>query len=776
MGRMLFSELINYFMNMTYIAFNNFIFRSPLIEFEKFIKALSEISISEEIFKNQLQDKMIQEAIYIASPGLFEEILRYLDRGLSNKEVERLKYSITRYLSRMSTRCTPFGVFAGCALGQLGEHTNITMTGMQAYQRHTRLDMNYLCALSQYISKMPEIKHHIKYLANTSIYKLGDKFRYTEYFYKETRRIHRITAVDYSEYLNRILQKVSKGATHKELANILVDDEITLDEASDFIDELIDAQFLVSRLDPSVTGEDFLYQMLQELEEIRINAGANEQIDNLVSMLRRIIKLLSSIDNQPIGNSIEIYNQIISELKVLTTKFEQKYLFQTDLLKPVEVAILSSKIIDDIIVAIEFLNKLTPPAAENALSKFRKTFYERYEEREVPLLEALDNESGIGYQQTGGDINPLVDDLTFPRQQGVSNNIAWNMLQSVLLKKYMEALVEKKYTIELTDDDFKSMKAHWEDLPPTISVLCEILQDDENGRKIFLKSVGGSSAANLLGRFCHLSYQIKNHVRMITNKEEELNPDIIYAEIAHLPESRTGNILFRPVLRLYEIPYLAKSSVEKEYQIELSDLMVSVKKDRILLRSKRLNKEIIPRLSNAHNYNYNAMPVYQFLCDMQIQNKRVGLSFFWGSIFNEYTWLPKVKYKNIVLSRARWMVKIEDVKSFFEIADDKILIGSVTEWRKSLQIPNQVLLYDGDNELFTDMENPLSVRTLFSIIKKRPSFYLEEFLFRSKQAIIKNDEGTFTNEFVFSFYNEKSEKYRPKTLYLAEKDKTIEQI
>ena len=101
---------------------------------------------------------------------------------------------------------------------------------------------------------------------------------------------------------------------------------------------------------------------------------------------------------------------------------------------------------------------------------------------------------------------------------------------------------------------------------------------------------------------------------------------------------------------------------------------------------------------------------------------------------------------------ARWVVKKEEIKIFSEISDDIILINSITRWRQKLQMPKFVTLDDGDNELFINLENALSARTLFSIVNKRISFILEEFLFDPNNAILKSNEGAFTNEFIISFY------------------------
>jgi len=52
------------------------------------------------------------------------------------------------------------------------------------------------------------------------------------------------------------------------------------------------------------------------------------------------------------------------------------------------------------------------------------------------------------------------------------------------------------------------------------------------------------------------------------------------------------------------------------------------------------------------------------------------------------------------------------------------------------------------------MENALSIRALLSVVKKRPLFYLEEFLFDPDTAIVHGPEGVFTNEFIFAFYRD----------------------
>lgn len=735
-----------------YLSFNYFVLRTPLISFNQFEDILARLKNYEQDFKSILQKKAILEAIYLGSPVLHDEILKFLKGKLPNKkEEERLKYSVLRYITRMSCRCTPFGLFAGCSMGYINEQSEIILQERDAYKRHTRLDMNYLCALSQDIAKIPIVKESVRFFPNTSIYEYGKQIRYVEYKYLNAKRIHNIISVDNSEYVKKVIEKAKEGAFIHELAYILVDEEISIEDASLFIEELIDSQLLVNELEPAITGIEYFEQLSRILEPI-------QGIEELKQKLDAINVLLNKIDSKPIGETQCFYNQIIDIVKELKTGFDLKFLFQSDMVKPSSISKLSQNIIDEVYEGLTLLNKLTPKYASNTLlSKFAESFYERYEAQSIQLLKVLDTELGIGYKQnTGGlegDINTLIDDIILPQTVNSNAEIQWNIIQSILHQKFLAAYAEKKTEIEITDKDFEKLKANWDDLPPTLSVMCEIFSHNEDCRLIYLHSAGGSSAANLLGRFCHADQKLHQYVLNITQIEEELNPEVIFAEIVHLPESRIGNILLRPVLRKYEIPYLAKSAVDNEFQLPLSDLYISAQSGIVKLYSRRLKKQIIPRLSSAHNYSYNSMPVYHFLCDLQTQNLRGGIGFNWGNLANEYAFLPRVRYKNLILSLARWAIKKDDFKIFIDIKDDKELMEKIKVWKDELQIPRYVVMPDGDNEMFVDFDNVVSIRTLFSVIKKRPSFILNEFPFDINSAIVKDcNENIFTNEFILSFY------------------------
>ena len=109
----------------------------------------------------------------------------------------------------MSTRCIPFGLFAGCSIGRIdGDKTSIVLKDLE---RHTRFDMHFLCRLSQEISNLSGIKEKLRYFPNTTLYRIGKKYRFLEYGYNESEVVHQISSVDCTAYLRNIIKMARMG-------------------------------------------------------------------------------------------------------------------------------------------------------------------------------------------------------------------------------------------------------------------------------------------------------------------------------------------------------------------------------------------------------------------------------------------------------------------------------------------------------------------------------------------------------------------------------------
>ncbi len=726
-------------MNIPYSFYPGFVLRSP--------KRPLSVAITEEQIEQAFSDESFLESIYLASPVLYNECIKYKNGQIREaKDVLKLKRSVTKYYLRSLTRCTPFGLFSGCSVGQWSDSGEKLAISSQV-ERHTRFDMHYLCSLSQYLAAQPGIKEHLRYYTNNSFYRIGDEIRYVEYKYIGGSRIHQISSVSSTTYLEELLAAAVNGISVNGLKQFFSGSDNNDEEVSLFIDELINAQLLVSELEPAITGDEFIHQVLFVLRRIYA-LDNNAYVKEVISLLENANKKLVEIDASAV-NSAAVYREIIELVSGLGVVYDESKLFQIDMVRKTLKGGLPSSIKAQLFEALAVLNKLGNYERKNPnLQSFIKRFYERYEEKEMPLLEVLDTETGIGYLESGAaEHAPLVADIVITELNNHTQNYQWGPVEQYLMRKVSESYHSGNTVIEIKDEELGFLNNdNYDDLPPSIHIMFRMV--DAASNQLYIENCGGSSAAAILGRFAHASQGIRTMIDEVIATEEALNPDVIFAEIIHLPESRVGNVLLHPAFRKYEIPYLAKSSADKNHQLLLQDLMVSVKRNTIYLRCKRTGRHIIPRLSNAHNYQYNALPVYQFLCDMQLQQQRGGLGFTWGSITHIMKTLPRVQYKNTILSPASWRLSHMDFKHLLDVKGDAKRYKLINEFTTKWKLPEEVVLVDGDNELLINFENDVLVNLFLDTIKKRNSLEMREFFYPKGNAVTDENGRQYTNQVV----------------------------
>jgi lantibiotic biosynthesis protein len=724
------------FQKMKFVS--QFVYRKPLFPF----------------LKSQVND-LFSEAIYITSPTLKKEYEKYIANQIQNeKEIKKLKISYYKYQSRSSFRCTPFGLFAGLGTGTFTDKNEVVLNSNpeKNLQRRTRLDMNIICKIAKELSKKDFIRPYLNFFSNTSLYQMDCFYRYVEYYYKGNTRHHKISKVDFSEYLEMILQSCTEGKKEEELIQLLLEQEIDTEEATYFIVELIDFQLIVSNLEPTVTGPEFFEILLQELKKIQLDHPSNE-LGEAIDKLIEIEKSIGNIDAN-ITNDIQDYEKTHQLIKYFIGEISETNLFQTDLYFQPKKAELDIAIQNSILEAVRFLNKITPSNPNSNIEKFKKNFMDRYEETEVPLLQALDVENGIGY--TGKDnsgINDLIDDLMFPVSYS-DFEMKWNSYQSKIFNILLKAFKEDTTCVTLTDQDFIDIDFTDDNLPHSMAVKFDLL--DATSGKINIEGIGGASATSLLGRFGHGNEDLLQIINEITQHETTQAEGSILAEIVHLPESRIGNILSRPAMRAFEIPYLAKSGVPLDCQIAISDLYISIQNGNIILRSKKWNKQIIPRLGNAHNFGFNALPVYQFLCDLQTQYyTKTSLYFNWGPLASQFTFLPRVEYKNTVLKVATWQLNKKDFENLINQKNESKLNSDFSDFIKKFKLPQFFVLADGDNELLIDSNDEIAILAFVDAIKNRSTINLKEVIYNLDKPFIHDEDGNgFTNECIAVLLNE----------------------
>ncbi|MBI2901012.1 MAG: lantibiotic dehydratase [Planctomycetes bacterium] len=669
----------------------------------------------------------VREALFVASPALESSLGFWKEKpeGERGRKVER---SLVRYFQRMAGRSTPFGLFAGCSLGEIGAATRLRVG--DAVRRHTRLDMGYVSALTDSLERTPALREALVFRPNSSLYRAAGRFRYHESRWIG-KRVLRFVGVEASGHLEATLDRAAGGATLGRLAAALVTPEIAAEEARAFVEALVDAQILVSDLDPAVTGPEPIHGLVERLRPC--DPAAAERLE-------RVRADLAALDAAGLSNPPDRYRETARRLEEFSVKTDAS-LFQVDLSRAAE-ATLAPAVTREILRGVGALHRLFGARSRREWDEFAKRFHERYQDRDVPLAEALDEEAGVGFEKSSApaaEASPLLAGLAFGPRNGDST-VAWDAGRSMLVRKIEEAQRRGATEIVLEDEDLGTEEPP--PLPDAISAFGTILAASEEAVdrgefRFHLKSAGGPSGAQMLGRFCHLDDGLLARVRDFLRAEERLRPDAIFAEVVHAPAGRHGNVISRPVLRDYEIPFLGASAVPADRQIPIQDLMVSVREGRVVLRSKRLGREVLPRMTNAHNYRSTGLGVYKFLCRLQHQGTAGSLAWDWGP-FAAARFLPRVRYGRTILAPARWLILNDEVRDLARI-------------RRERHLPRFVTVADGDATLPVDLDNPLSVETFVHLVKDREAVALEEMAAGPEDVFVRGPGGRFVHEIVVPF-------------------------
>ena len=617
--------------------FDKFIVRAPLLP-ASILQDMDSYPSIDDFLRTVLQREEVQEALYISSPHFHDEVIKFLQgtaEGEENiKKQNKFRASALKYINRMATRSTPFGLFAGCGLGELAEaEAGITIEGQQAYQRRARLDASFLLAFANHVAKDPGIARLLLYFPNNTIYEIGDKCRYVEFADVNGRRNYNLSAFSPSPYIDQLLETAKQGATMVELALSLVDEEISLEEAEAFVAELVEAKILISELEPKVVGDDYQTQLSQVFDRILKRQPVTPSEVKAHRSIQFFRQYLQQIDQEidQIGQAGNVSRyQSIRALTQTNDEVKSKHFLQVDSELVPEKAQLTPALMQQIREGIKTFARFCTVYPNKDLIQFQKKFSKRYENQLVPLVEALDPEFGVGFANLGVEhfgYSALVDDVLIPpkRLQGATE-ITWDYNQhSFLFNKILEATKEQERVIKLSDKDLERFHYDLELFPLTFNAVVSIIpQENEEQPLIYFHEGGKDSATAMVGRFGYFNPGMHGLIDQLSEFEQASLEDKVVAEINHLADPRSVNITQRPKSRKYEIGYVTKSNAPEEGLIDIRDIYIGVIKGRLVLYSKSLGKEIMPRLSNAHNYFLNCLPAYKFLAAMQEQQPRGG--------------------------------------------------------------------------------------------------------------------------------------------------------
>jgi thiopeptide-type bacteriocin biosynthesis protein len=690
----------------------------------------------------------VREGIHLASPILDGRLDAWRDHppGGGGGGIDT---SLYKYVSRMTGRSTPFGLFAGLSVGRVGSRHGVVLAAATEYRRRVELDAVFVEGMARAVT------HALGATAvvhpNPTLFVAAERAWFTARPAPGAGAGFRLEALEYDEALEAAVTRGREGASVAAVARAVraCFPGASASEAEAYVRELVRRDALVAEPEPAVTGN-------APLDDLVVQVGALEGQESLLLRMRRARSEIAGLEDRPLADARGAYGHI-AKLFGIPGRADNHQPFHCDLSKPLVEGVFHEALAREIHRGTLMLQRLFRTRRHHPLSEFRARFVERYEGREVPLLEALDEECGIGFD-TGdgpaGDPSPLLEGLAFP---GPRAAVAPGPALRWLLPLVTECLRVGGMEVRITED----MISRWEQddrlappdlLPDAFAVIASVAAEDDEavraGRFRVLHNGGGTQGASLLGRFCQDDPALRQHVERYLRAEEALRPDAVFAEVVFRPAGGLANVTRRPLLRAYEIPALGRSGAPRDRQIPLQDLRVSVSGDRVVLRSGRLARDVIPRMASAYSAGQAANPgVVRFLSALQVQ-EGTGVRFSWGAL-DMLPVLPRVVAGRVVFALARWRIDPREVEHL-RAANGAARMGVMARIRDRLGLPRFVALdTDGDSALPLDLENVLAVDVIARL--EPAEARLTELFPGPDEAGVKGPEGRFFNEFVVPF-------------------------
>nr|WP_067055218.1 lantibiotic dehydratase [Mucilaginibacter sp. L294] len=637
-----------------------------------------------------------RNALWLASPGFYQVLEKMQFNWDLLGKSERL--SLLKYYNRMSFRATPFGAFSAFSLVPWDAGDRVRLVEKGRSMLHLLPSWEWLQARRTRFQK-EQTDYYL--LGNPTLFRIGDRLSFirseTDGDGKMQFSLNGITA----EALNL---RIIKLAEKKPMLKSVIRDMIcrltgcSEEEGSVYLEFLIAEQVLLTEF----TGS------LIEGAPGPSGAGCWQRIHSV-----------------PFTDALDL-NSVSGELfvKDKPDPFAGNQ-FYSALERPIQAGGVALECQQDILAVIKLLGKIVIPYPTPALEVFSSAFRARFEDQKIPLLAALDPDTGVGYDDLFGSPgqNELLKDLPFPATASETRRIDWTPVHQLFFRLWQQkpgALPHDPLVIRDADLEELDKGQPQVALPPSLAFLFSRTAD-----QLVLDNIGGASATALVGRFSAFSTSVTALCRGIASAEIQANPDVIFAEIDQLSDSHVDNINRRRAIYDHIIPINTYAGTSAQTVIPLSDLVVSVRAGNIIMESVRLGKRIIPRLPTAFNFHHNQLAVFRFLGDLQFHGLQANLTFDLEKLFPGAEHYPRIVYRKVIIAAAKWRLSAREVGP---LTGKKQSLGALHLLRQQRGIPAWVTMGVSDRQLTFDLACDEQAMFFLECLKEQNTVLIREYI------------------------------------------------
>jgi hypothetical protein len=152
-----------------------FVLRAPALPIDLLQAALSRDTSGEETssecdraLQDWIADPWVRTALYLASPTLVDRLADWAAHP-TDERFARIRPALFRYFIRITSRPTPFGLFASFTTGRVGRSLEVALGPRDALRRSSWLDLGFLYPLVARAVDGAGVRKTLRYVANSSV-------------------------------------------------------------------------------------------------------------------------------------------------------------------------------------------------------------------------------------------------------------------------------------------------------------------------------------------------------------------------------------------------------------------------------------------------------------------------------------------------------------------------------------------------------------------------------------------------------------------------------
>jgi lantibiotic biosynthesis protein len=688
----------------------------------------------------------VRLALEIASPSLVEEMERAAvsrPKPRSERADVRRDRAIRSYVGRMRHRATPFGLFAGVALVDWSQLTDLSLTNGTISPR-AQPDRAWLGDVIRLLQEDERLRRRLRWIANPSVIEQNGRLILIEQASGPLPGSG--VSINALPPVLTLMASAREPTPYQTLVDIVTGaSQAALPSVHHLIDELCRQSFLLCELETALHDPAPLNALLRFLE----HEDVAEEASSFAASLRSHASCLMAFESVP---TTQNYRRAVLSARCVVPLHHR---VSADTPNPVRessdlqidgVWDLSGRTVHRAVAAAaaeaaELLLRFTPtPQGPGHLTAWHREFVRRYGTNtavQVPVV--LDSVLGIGAptQRTHGIGGQAA------AQRARSNK--WADRQALLRRIALNAMRDGCNAVEL-DDSLVEGLTTWKPTdcrpPEDVDVIVGIASDSaasvDRGEFLCVVTSAASApgAGKLAGRFAHL---LGSRATAAWNETNSLKDPTAErrAEVMFRPSvDRLLNVVTRSNSTGWVIPVgTAPPASARERVVRPADIFVWSDGDHLrLITGDGCNLTPVA----THLLNWSRIPeLARFLLEVPRDGRPVLSRFSWGEAAS-LPLLPRLQRGRIVLSPARWFCDRGEVKCEKDFH----------QWRDRWAPPRECYLVEGDNRLLIDLDDDGDQELVLDrVIRRRRSVRLDEAIPGPRDAWLPGPDGARITEF-----------------------------